>query len=138
MRGGPQETQNTTRDHEVETETYGLGKRVNNAVCFGHLYNGQTTGHHGCPQQRLSDRKLRLPPWGLGGDASCSTADLDAISEVFGTNVPPTDAVFDLNSDNVVGAADLNEWLSLAATENGHGSPYLRGDTDRGSRCRHG
>ena len=47
-----------------------------------------------------------------------------------GTNVPPTDALFDPNSDNVVGAADLSEWLSLAATENGHRSAYLRGDTD--------
>ena len=49
---------------------------------------------------------------------------------MLGTSVPPTDAVFDLNSDNVVGAADLSEWLSLAATENGHNSAYLRGDTD--------
>jgi len=69
-------------------------------------------------------------PCGLGGDAGCSTADLDALYAVLGTSVPPTDAVFDLNSDNVVDAADLNEWLSLAATENGHGSPYLRGDTE--------
>ena len=69
-------------------------------------------------------------PCGLGGDAGCSTADLDALYAVFGTSVPPTDALFDLNSDNVVDAADLSEWLSLAATENGHGSPYLRGDTD--------
>ncbi len=64
------------------------------------------------------------------GDTSCTTDDLDALYAVFGTSVPPTDAVFDLNFDNVVGAADLSEWLSLAATENGHGSPYLRGDTD--------
>ena len=69
-------------------------------------------------------------PCGLGGDAGCSTADLDALYAVFNTNVPPTDAVFDLNSDNLVDAADLNEWLSLAATENGHSSAYLRGDTD--------
>jgi beta propeller repeat protein len=69
-------------------------------------------------------------PCGLGGDSGCSTADLDALYGVFNTNVPPTDAVFDLNSDNVVDAADLNEWLSLAATENGHSSAYLRGDTD--------
>ena len=69
-------------------------------------------------------------PCGLGGDAGCNTDDLDALYAVLGTNVPPTDALFDLNSDNVVNAADLNGWLSLAATENGHGSPYLRGDTD--------
>ena len=69
-------------------------------------------------------------PCGLGGDAGCSTADLDALYAVFGTSVPTTDALFDLNSDNLVDAADLNEWLSLAATENGHSSAYLRGDTD--------
>ena len=69
-------------------------------------------------------------PCGLGGDETCNTADLDALYAVFNSIVPPTDALFDLNSDNLVDAADLNEWLSLAATENGHSSAYLRGDTD--------
>ena len=69
-------------------------------------------------------------PCGLGGDASCSTDDLDALYAVFNTSVPPTDAQFDLNADNVVGEADLTEWLSQGATENGHSSPYLRGDTE--------
>jgi len=69
-------------------------------------------------------------PCGLGGDAGCNTADLDALYAVLGTSVPPADALFDLNSDNVVDGADLSEWLSLAAAENGHNSPYLRGDTD--------
>ena len=49
---------------------------------------------------------------------------------MLGTSVPTTDALFDLNSDNVVDASNLSEWLSLAATENGHGSPYLRGNTE--------
>ena len=62
-------------------------------------------------------------PCGLGGDAGCSTADLDALYAVFGTSVPPNDALFDLNFDDVVDGADLNEWLSLATTENGHSSP---------------
>jgi hypothetical protein len=69
-------------------------------------------------------------PCGLGGDAGCSTADLDALYDVFNTNVPPTDAKFDLDGDGDVDAADLNEWLSLAATRNDHSSAYLRGDTD--------
>ena len=30
----------------------------------------------------------------------------------------------------MVGEADLDKWLSLAASKNGHSSPYLRGDTD--------
>ena len=69
-------------------------------------------------------------PCTFGGDASCNTDDLDALYKVFNTSVPPTEAQFDLNSDNVVGAADLTEWLSQAATANDHGSPYLRGDTE--------
>ncbi|MBP61898.1 MAG: hypothetical protein CMJ62_10290, partial [Planctomycetaceae bacterium] len=60
----------------------------------------------------------------------CGTEDLDALYAVFNTNVPPTDVRFDLNFDTVVDGGDLNEWLSLAATRNGHGSPYLLGDTD--------
>jgi hypothetical protein len=60
----------------------------------------------------------------------CDTDDLDALYAVFNTNVPPTDVRFNLNFDDVVDGADLNEWLSLAATRNGHGSPYLLGDTD--------
>ena len=66
----------------------------------------------------------------LGGDVNCNTADLDALYAVFNTNVPPTSSQYDLNSDNVVGVADLTEWLSLAATENGYDSPFLRGDTE--------
>jgi len=55
---------------------------------------------------------------------------LDALYAVFNTHVPPTDPLFDLNSDTVVGEADLDLWLNLAAVENGYFSPYLRGDTD--------
>ena len=74
---------------------------------------------------------IELPdPCAFGGDASCNTADLDALYAVFNTSVPSTGSLFDLNFDNVVDAADLSEWLSLAAHENGHSSPYLRGDTD--------
>ena len=69
-------------------------------------------------------------PCAFGGDASCNTDDLDALYTVFNTSVPPADAQFDLNADNVVGEADLTKWLSLAATANGYNSPYLRGDTD--------
>ena len=66
----------------------------------------------------------------FGGDTSCNTDDLDALYEVFNTQVPPTDSLFDLNSDTVVDTADLDRWLNLAPTENGYGSPYLRGDTE--------
>ncbi len=43
-----------------------------------------------------------------------------------GTN----DASFDLNGDASVDKADLAEWLSAAAQENGLSLPYLSGDAD--------
>ena len=69
-------------------------------------------------------------PCGLGGDAGCNTDDLDALYAVMGTSVPPTNSLFDLNMDDVINTADLDEWLSLAATANGYSSAYLRGDTE--------
>ncbi len=69
-------------------------------------------------------------PCGLGGDAGCNTDDLDALYTVMGSSVPPTNSLFDLNMDNVINTADLDEWLSLAATANGYSSAYLRGDTE--------
>ena len=37
---------------------------------------------------------------------------------------------FDLIDNDIIDAADITEWLSLAATTNGYSSRYLRGDTD--------
>ena len=71
-------------------------------------------------------------------DAACDLADINqmyetgdlvtgvGVSEYF-TGVPHK---LDLIPNDTVDAADISEWLSLAATANGHGSPYLRGDTD--------
>ena len=36
----------------------------------------------------------------------------------------------DLVDNDTIDAADITEWLAQAATANGHGSPYLRGDTE--------
>ena len=36
----------------------------------------------------------------------------------------------DLIDNDTIDAADLTGWLSQAATENGHSSPYLYGDTE--------
>ena len=35
----------------------------------------------------------------------------------------------DLVDNDTLDASDITEWLAQAATANGHGSPYLRGDT---------
>ena len=40
------------------------------------------------------------------------------------------DNQFDLNNDNTINESDITEWLDLAGTESGYGSPFLRGDTD--------
>jgi hypothetical protein len=69
-------------------------------------------------------------PCAFDGDSICSTDDLDALYAVFGGAMPPTDPLFDLNSDNVVNMDDLNQWLTLAASEHGYDSAYLPGDTD--------
>ena len=37
---------------------------------------------------------------------------------------------FDLNGDGVIDNADVDQWLSVAATENGFASPYFRGDAN--------
>ena len=36
----------------------------------------------------------------------------------------------DLVDNDTIDAADITEWLAQAATANGHGSPYLHGDTE--------
>jgi len=36
----------------------------------------------------------------------------------------------DLVNTDTIDAEDITEWLAQAATANGHGSPYLRGDTE--------
>jgi len=83
------------------------------------------------PVLRHRAAELAIPDYcTFGGDTSCNTDDLDALYAVFNTHVPPTDSLFDLNADNVIGETDLDQWLSLAASENGYSSPYLRGDTD--------
>ena len=62
------------------------------------------------------------------GNGSCDIADIDMlVAEIAaGTN----NASFDLNGDASVDKADLVEWLSAAAQENGLSLPYLSGDAD--------
>jgi hypothetical protein len=38
--------------------------------------------------------------------------------------------IFDLTGDGVVDSDDVNNWLAKAASKNGFGSPYLKGDTN--------
>ena len=37
---------------------------------------------------------------------------------------------FDLTGDGIIDNADVDQWLAIAATENGLASPYFRGDAN--------
>ena len=67
-------------------------------------------------------------------DAACDLADINQMFEtgdlVTGVAVAGSTDRLDLVDNDTINAADITEWLSQAATANGHGSPYLRGDTD--------
>ena len=63
-------------------------------------------------------------------DGFCDVTDIDALSEQVIHGDPDFDPKFDLSADGQLDLADRDEWLSLAATENGFGSPYFLGDAD--------
>ena len=71
-------------------------------------------------------------------DAACDLVDINQMFEAgdLVTGVGVSEYLtgvrhkLDLIPNDTVDAADISEWLSLAATVHGHGSPYLRGDTD--------
>ena len=67
-------------------------------------------------------------------DAACDVADINQMFEagnlVTGVAVVGRYDRYNLSDNDTLNAADITEWLSQAATENGHSSPYLRGDTE--------
>ncbi len=71
----------------------------------------------------------------FNGDGSCGIDDLNALLEegplANGVNaVPGVNDQFDLDGNGVLDLNDLDQWLDLAAAENGLASPYQKGDTD--------
>ena len=69
----------------------------------------------------------------LNQDGVSDVADLDLLiaqRPAITSNVTPATSRLDLNGDELIEAADLTEWLSLAATENGLSSQYLEGDAN--------
>ena len=69
-------------------------------------------------------------------DAACDLADINQMFQA-GNLVTGVTRYFswfpdrlDLVDNDIIDAADITEWLAQAATANGHGSPYLRGDTE--------
>jgi uncharacterized protein YjbI with pentapeptide repeats len=71
-------------------------------------------------------------------DAACDLVDLNQMFEAgdLATGVGVSEHLtgarhkLDLIPNDTVDAGDISEWLSVAATAHGHGSPYFRGDTD--------
>jgi len=67
-------------------------------------------------------------------DAACDVADINQMFDVGNLEAGIATTVstdrLDLIDDDTLNAADITEWLSQAATENGHSSPYLRDDTE--------
>lgn len=85
---------------------------------------------------------LAVNPFGDPPVVSCDfdasgMCDIDDINLMYqqgnlvtGVAVNTGNSKFDLNGNNSIDNADLSTWLTDAATENGYGSAYRRGDTD--------
>jgi len=67
-------------------------------------------------------------------DDACDLADINQMFEagnlVTGVTASVSTDRLDLVNNDTIDAADITEWLAWAATVNGHGLPYLRGDTE--------
>ena len=67
-------------------------------------------------------------------DAACDLADINQMFQAGNLVTGVTTSVYtdrlDLVNTDTIDAEDITEWLAQAATANGHGSPYLRGDTE--------
>ena len=68
------------------------------------------------------------PTCDFDGDGVCDVIDIDQL--VGGIIAGSDDSALDVNGDGSVDTGDLDEWRSVAATENGFAAPYLQGDSD--------
>ncbi len=64
----------------------------------------------------------------IDGDGFCDIIDIDQL--VGGIIGGSNDSSLDVNGDGTVDHADLDDWRSVAGTENGFAGPYLEGDSD--------
>ena len=74
-----------------------------------------------------------LAPCDFSGDNLCKVADIRVMMAqgdlVAGVPVGAGNQ-FDLNGDRTLDEDNIADWLDLAGTHSGYGSPMLRGDTD--------
>ncbi len=61
-------------------------------------------------------------------DQSCALDDIDQLMNVIAADTH--NSFFDLNGDSIVDDRDRDEWLDLAAQENGFAESYLLGDSN--------
>ena len=108
----------------TDTENYTLSLRID-GTGWGHNASLQDIELHGIASGPTAD----FNEDGVVDliDVNLLTAEADLPT---GLLVPLADAKFDLTGDDVVNSADLDQWLADAATINGFGSPYLKGDAN--------
>ena len=74
-----------------------------------------------------------VPSCDFTGDGLCDVADIDLMQLLgpLADGVPATgNEQFDLNGDATIDLTDRDQWLAIAATSNGLGSPYKLGDAN--------
>ncbi len=116
----------------ASNRTLDLLHSMSNSLSRGHS-SLKAKQYSGPPEfERLEARRMLSVDF--NGNGIVDLDDLNALTLVgdlvAGVAVPPAEAKFDLTGDNLVNTADLDKWLADAATINGFGSPYLKGDTD--------
>jgi hypothetical protein len=63
-------------------------------------------------------------------DGECNVADIDRLTMELWLEPEQRDLIFDLNIDGMVNGSDTEEWLELAAVQNGFAAPFLHGDSN--------
>ena len=73
-------------------------------------------------------------PCSFNDNLLCTDNDLDLMYQtgdlVTGVATSVSTDIFDFHDDDIINSTDISVWLSIAATENGSITPYLRGDTE--------
>jgi hypothetical protein len=85
-------------------------------------------------RQMFIDAATTTPLGDFNNDGALDLADIDLLfgvgDLVSGVSLPPAEPIYDLTADNVVDGSDVDAWLAEAASHNGFGAPYLKGDAN--------
>ena len=120
-----------------EEDIWGVGRTYGNgeAQWFGGLIDELRVYANVLDEEDIEG--LMIPPTvGLvcdfNGDDICEVMDIDMLfaSGDIAAGVAANGSEMDLNGDGTINLGDVDEWLSIAAAENGFGMPYLKGDSN--------